>query len=52
MVLGASFDTVEAQKHWADDQGPPPRRLADADRTMGMAYDADPSDNGLSLLHI
>ena len=48
MVLGVSFDTVEAQKHFADDQGFPYRLLADTDRTMGMAYDADPSDNGFA----
>ena len=48
VVLGVSFDTVEAQKHFADDQGFPYRLLADTDRTMGMAYDADPSDNGFA----
>ena len=48
MVLGVSFDTVEAQKHFADDQGFPYRLLADTDRTMGMAYGTDPSDNGFA----
>ena len=46
MVLGVSFDTVEAQKHFADDQGFPYRLLADVDKVMGTAYLADQPDKG------
>ena len=38
--MGASFDTVEAQKHFADDQGFPYRLLADTEKVMGQAYEA------------
>ena len=36
MVLGASFDTVDAQKHFADDQGFPYRLLADTTKGAGL----------------
>jgi len=39
-VVGASFDTVEAQKQFADDQGFPYRLLADTTKEMGRAYGA------------
>ena len=38
MIVGASFDTVEAQKNFADEQGFPYRLLADSDKVMGTAY--------------
>ena len=38
MIIGASFDTVEAQKNFADEQGFPYRLLADTDKVMGTAY--------------
>ncbi len=39
--MGASFDDVEAQKHFADDQGFPYRLLADTTKEMGRAYGAE-----------
>ncbi len=42
--MGASFDTVEAQKHFVDDQGFPYRLLADTTKAMGAAYGADQPD--------
>ena len=38
MVLGASFDTVEDNRHFAADQQFPFRLLSDHDRTVGRAY--------------
>ena len=38
MIVGASFDTVEAQKNFADEQGFPYRLLADSDKVMGKGY--------------
>jgi peroxiredoxin len=38
VIVGASFDTVEAQKNFADGQGFPFRLLADTDKVMGTAY--------------
>ena len=38
MIIGASFDTVEAQKNFADEQGFGYRLLADTDKVMGAAY--------------
>ena len=37
--MGASFDTVEAQKQFADAQGFPYRLLADTTKAMGQAYE-------------
>ena len=38
MVLGASFDTVEDNRHFAAEQRFPFRLLSDHDRTVGRAY--------------
>ena len=46
MIVGASFDTVEAQKNFADGQGFPFRLLADTDKVMGTAYLAVQADKG------
>jgi peroxiredoxin len=48
VVLGASFDTVEAQKHFADDQGFPYRLLADTTKEVGQAYEVE-AEHGLPL---
>lgn len=48
MVLGVSFDTVEAQKHFADDQGFPYRLLADTTKEVGQAYEVE-AEYGLPL---
>jgi peroxiredoxin Q/BCP len=40
VVIGASFDTVEEQKTFADAQSFGFRLLADTDRTVGAAYGA------------
>lgn len=37
--MGASFDTVEEQKAFADAQGFPYSLLSDPDRVMGAAYE-------------
>ena len=47
IVVGASFDTVEAQKHFADDQDFPYRLLADTTRAAGRAYEVDQPEKGL-----
>ena len=39
-MLGASFDSVEDQKKFAEAEGFPYRLLSDPDKTMGAAYDA------------
>ena len=39
MVLGASFDTVDDNRHFAAEQHFPFRLLSDHDRTVGRAYD-------------
>ncbi|MBW2427124.1 MAG: redoxin domain-containing protein [Deltaproteobacteria bacterium] len=39
-VLGASFDTVEEQKTFAETEGFPYPLLSDPEKTMGAAYDA------------
>ena len=44
MVVGASFDSVEAQKKFADEEGFPYLLLADVDKVMGTAYLADQPD--------
>ena len=46
--MGASFDTVEAQKHFADDQGFPYRLLADTTKEVGQAYEVE-AEYGLPL---
>ena len=38
VILGASFDTVEENRHFAADQEFPFRLLADVDRSVGRAY--------------
>ena len=48
MVMGASFDTVDAQKHFADDQGFPYRLLADTTKEVGQAYEVE-AEHGLPL---
>ena len=48
MIVGASFDTVEEQKAFADSEGFPFTLLSDPDRTMGEAYEASrPADDQL-----
>jgi thioredoxin-dependent peroxiredoxin len=39
VVLGASFDTTEENKAFADAEGFPFRLLSDADRSVGRAYE-------------
>ena len=46
MVVGASFDSMEAQKKFAAEEGFPYRLLADVDKVMGTAYLADQPDKG------
>jgi len=48
VIVGASFDTVEAQKHFADDQGFPYRLLADTTKEVGQAYGVE-AEHGLPL---
>ena len=38
MIVGASFDTPEANKQFADAEGFPYRLLSDHDRSVGRAY--------------
>ena len=38
MVVGASFDSVEAQKKFADEEGFPYLLLADVDKVMAVSY--------------
>lgn len=38
VILGASFDTIEENRAFADDQGFPFRLLSDTDRVAGFAY--------------
>ena len=40
VIVGASFDTVEEQKTFADSQGYEFSLLSDPDRVMGTAYEA------------
>ncbi|MBQ91052.1 MAG: hypothetical protein CL441_06480 [Acidimicrobiaceae bacterium] len=48
VIVGASFDTVEEQKAFADSEGFPFALLSDPDRTMGEAYEASrPADDQL-----
>ena len=49
MIVGASFDTVEEQKAFAESEQFPYTLLADPDRTMGEAYEVlRPADGGLA----
>jgi peroxiredoxin len=49
VIVGASFDTVEEQKAFAESEQFPYALLADTDRTMGEAYEATrPADDGLA----
>ena len=49
MVVGASFDTVEEQKAFADEQGFTYSLLSDLDRVMGAAYEAvRPADDPIA----
>ncbi len=41
MIVGASFDTVEEQKAFADEQDFPYALLSDVDHVAGKAYDAE-----------
>jgi peroxiredoxin Q/BCP len=51
VVVGASFDTVEEQKAFADEQGFTYSLLSDPDRVMGAAYEAvRPADDPLAVL--
>lgn len=44
-MLGVSFDSVEANKAFAEKYGYPFKLLCDTDRAIGTAYDAlDPDD--------
>lgn len=38
VILGASFDTIEENRAFAEAQGFPYRLLSDTDRTVGAAY--------------
>ena len=38
MIVGASFDTPEDNKQFADAEGFPYRLLSDRDRSVGQAY--------------
>lgn len=40
-MVGASFDTVEEQKEFADAEGFPYPLISDPDRTIGRAYRAE-----------
>ncbi|MBV14792.1 MAG: hypothetical protein CL505_06955 [Actinobacteria bacterium] len=49
MVVGASFDTVEEQKAFADEQGFTYSLLSDPDRVMGAAYEVvRPADDPIA----
>ena len=49
--MGASFDTVEEQKRFADEQGFAYSLLSDPDKVMGKAYEAvRPDDDPLAAL--
>lgn len=40
-MVGASFDTVEEQREFADAEGFPYLLISDPDRTIGRAYQAE-----------
>ena len=47
MILGASFDDVDANRAFAEKYGFPFKLLCDVDRKIGAAYGAlDPADQG------
>ncbi len=46
MILGASFDTVEENRAFAEKFDFPYRLLCDTERTLGRAYGATASDEG------
>ena len=41
MIIGASFDTVDDQRAFADAEGFPYRLISDTDRSVGRAYQAE-----------
>ena len=41
MIIGASFDTVDDQRAFADAEGFPYRLISDTDRSVGRAYHAE-----------
>lgn len=41
MIVGASFDTVEEQKQFAEEQSFPYSLIADTDHTVGKAFEAE-----------
>jgi peroxiredoxin Q/BCP len=46
-VLGASYDSVDKNRAFAEKFGYPFKLLCDVDKTLGAAYDADdPADPG------
>ena len=50
MILGASFDTVEANRAFAEKFAFPFRLLCDTERTTAATYDIDdPTDPGYPL---
>ena len=50
-MLGASFDTVEDNRAFAESEGFGYRLLSDVDRSVGRAYDvARPDDDPLASL--
>ena len=46
MIVGASFDTIDAQKHFAEEQGFPYALLADTTKALGQDYEVDQPDKG------
>jgi peroxiredoxin Q/BCP len=50
VILGASFDTVEAQKSFVDKENFPYQLLADPDQVAGAAYEVV-SDRGFPFRH-
>ena len=41
MVIGASFDTVDEQRTFADTEGFPYALISDADKSIGRSYNAE-----------
>ena len=41
MIVGASFDSVEDQKKFADEQSFPYALISDVDHSIGKAFDAE-----------
>ncbi len=46
MILGASFDTVEEQRQFADSEGFPYPLLSDTDHSVGRAYEVERPEGG------